>query len=60
MIKDKTKLKEYFNKVAPRHHHWRSKNRYYYSYIESHISFIVPQGKKCWKLVVAQGNSFSV
>ena len=46
MSSDKTKLKEYFNKIAPKHYHWRNKNWYYYSYIENHISFIVPQGKK--------------
>ena len=46
MTDDKIKLKEYFDKIAPKHHHWRNKNRYYYSYIENHISFIIPQGKK--------------
>jgi len=46
MTENKTKLKEYFDKIALKHHHWRNKNRYYYSYIENHIYFIVPQGKK--------------
>ena len=46
MTEDKTKLKEYFDQITPKHHYWRNKNRYYYSYIENHISFIVPQGKK--------------
>ncbi len=46
MIEDKTKLKEYFDKIAPRRERWRKRNSYYYSYLESHISFIVPQDKK--------------
>ncbi|MDE2218374.1 MAG: glycosyltransferase [Patescibacteria group bacterium] len=55
MKEDKTKLKEYFNKIVPRHHYWRNKNRYYYSYIENHISFIVPQGKKVLEIGCGTG-----
>lgn len=55
MTEDKIKLKEYFNNIAPKHHHWRNKNRYYYSYIENHISFIVPQGKKVLEIGCGTG-----
>lgn len=55
MTEDKIKLKEYFDKIAPKHHHWRNKNRYYYSYIENHISFIVPQGEKVLEIGCGTG-----
>lgn len=55
MTEDKTKLKEYFDQIAPKHRHWRNKNRYYYSYIENHISFIVPQGKKVLEIGCGTG-----
>lgn len=46
MTEEKTILKEYFNKIAPNRRKWLHRNRYYYSYIESHISFHIPDGKK--------------
>jgi len=55
MTSDKTKLKDYFNKIAPKHHHWRNKNKYYYSYIENQISFVIPQGKKVLEIGCGTG-----
>ena len=43
---DKSKIKKYFDRVAPERNYWKKKNRYYYEYIENFSSFLIPKNKK--------------
>jgi ubiquinone/menaquinone biosynthesis C-methylase UbiE len=56
-MRDKSKIKEYFDGISPRRDYWKKKNRYYYEYIEEKLlPFLIPQGKNVLEIGCGTGD----
>lgn len=53
------KITEYFDGIALKGDYWKKKNRYYHSYIESFIQFIIPAEKRVLELGCGTGTLIS-
>lgn len=49
-------VKKYFDQMAPDRDKWKKKSRYYYNYMESFISFLVPENKRVVEIGCGTGD----
>ncbi|TSC91508.1 MAG: type 12 methyltransferase [Parcubacteria group bacterium Licking1014_17] len=50
------KIKEQFDRLADKRDYWKNKNRFYYSVLESFVSFLVPQNKRVLEVGCGTGD----
>ena len=49
-------IKKYFDQIAPNRDKWKKKSRYYYSHLESFVSFLVPENKRVLEIGCGTGD----